>query len=246
MSSTSFSIPRILAHSVTSAFRRFASGPPACSKWPTSPLVIATNFTLWPAAAHMAATPLALSSASSGCAPKAMILKGRWAGWFDWREGWAPATAINTRTVVASLSMKDAPAQIPNPKLQIPTDSQVPNPNKLPIFKSQSVGAWELGVRWDLELGIWDLTVLPLNPRRPALGERPHLLQGGHGGVTGESRDHRPVCPSELHALLGRLAGEQAVEQARGKPVAAADAIVDVELAGRRDVNPPVNRGDRT
>ena len=29
------------------------------------------------AAAHIAATPLALSSASSGCAPKAMILSGR-------------------------------------------------------------------------------------------------------------------------------------------------------------------------
>ena len=81
MSRTSFSIPRIRAHSATSALRRFASGPPAMAKWPTSPLVIATNFTLAPSAAHSAATPLAFNSASSGCAPKAMTLRGPAGGW---------------------------------------------------------------------------------------------------------------------------------------------------------------------
>ena len=49
-----------------------------------------------------------------------------------------------------------------NPKLQ------APNPNALPTSKSQTnsqlgiwieswFGIWDLGVRWDLELGIWDL-----------------------------------------------------------------------------------------
>ena len=39
-----------------------------------------------------------------------------------------------------------------NPKLQIP------NPKAFPTHKSQTVGRWELGVRWSLGFGAWDLT----------------------------------------------------------------------------------------
>jgi len=52
--------------------------------------------------------------------------------------------------------------QAPNPKLQIPTHAQTPNPKPPPnpIPKRLEVfGIWELGVRWDLELGAWDLTL---------------------------------------------------------------------------------------
>jgi hypothetical protein len=38
-----------------------------------SPFVVETNLTLCPAAAHFAATPPALNSQSSGCAPNAII-----------------------------------------------------------------------------------------------------------------------------------------------------------------------------
>src|SRR5262245_2971938 len=77
MSRTSVSMPKIRAHSETSALRRFASGPPAISKCPTSPFVIATNFTLYPRDAHTAAIPPVFCSASSGWAPNAMIRSGR-------------------------------------------------------------------------------------------------------------------------------------------------------------------------
>src|SRR5437660_10692540 len=67
---------------------------------------------------------------------------------------------------------------------------------------------------------------LPLNPRRPALGERLHLLQRRHSGVARIGRQQRAVGPTELERFLRRFAAEQAVEEARGKAVAAADAVV--------------------
>src|SRR5439155_1114957 len=42
-------------------------------EWPMSPLVTDTHLTLWPRAAHFAATPAVSSSQSSGCAPKVMM-----------------------------------------------------------------------------------------------------------------------------------------------------------------------------
>ena len=61
---------------MASARRRMASWPPPCSWWPASPLVTETKRTLAPAATHLAATPPARMSQSSGCAPKAMMRKG--------------------------------------------------------------------------------------------------------------------------------------------------------------------------
>src|SRR5437868_894379 len=52
---------------------------------------------------------------------------------------------------------------------------------------------------------------LSLNSRGATFGEGPHLLHGRHGGVAGESREQCAVRPSELHRLLGRFAGEQAI-----------------------------------
>jgi alkanesulfonate monooxygenase SsuD/methylene tetrahydromethanopterin reductase-like flavin-dependent oxidoreductase (luciferase family) len=49
-----------------SAARRRASGPPACSWWPTSPLVMESSRTFAPAAAHFIAVPAAFISQSSG------------------------------------------------------------------------------------------------------------------------------------------------------------------------------------
>ena len=49
-----------------------------------------------PGAAHSAATPLAFSSASSGCAPNA-IMRERRVGWLDCTDGCATATAISRK-----------------------------------------------------------------------------------------------------------------------------------------------------
>ena len=78
--------------------------------------------------------------------------------------------------------------------------------------------------------------VSSLNSRRASLGERPHLLDRRHRRVARERRDQRAVCPAEPDRLLRRFAGQQAVEQARRKAVAAADAVVDVDLARRGHV----------
>ena len=75
-----------------------------------------------------------------------------------------------------------------------------------------------------------------LNSRRAASGKRPHLLDLRHRRVARERRDERAVRPSELQRLLRRLAVQQAVNQSRREAITAADAIADVELAGRRDV----------
>src|SRR5436309_989659 len=42
-------------------------------QWPMSPFVQETNLTWWPCSAHLALVPPALSSQSSGCAPKTMM-----------------------------------------------------------------------------------------------------------------------------------------------------------------------------
>jgi hypothetical protein len=40
---------------------------------------------------------------------------------------------------------------VSNPKLQAPPPNTLPNSNEH--------GIWDLGVRWSLELGAWDLTL---------------------------------------------------------------------------------------
>ena len=74
--------------SSASARRRIASWPPPSVMWPASPLVTATNRTLWPSAAHLAATPAARMSQSSGCAPIAMILQRLLRVGARWRDEW--------------------------------------------------------------------------------------------------------------------------------------------------------------
>src|SRR4029450_3026201 len=76
LSRTTYSMPRRLADSCASLRRRMASWPPPSDMCPASPLVTATKRTLCPSAAHLAATPAARMSQSSGCAPMAMIRSG--------------------------------------------------------------------------------------------------------------------------------------------------------------------------
>ena len=47
-------------------------------------------------------------------------------------------------------------ARASNPKLQIPSSTARPTHNCQTAVK---FGRWRLGVRWDLELGTWDLAL---------------------------------------------------------------------------------------
>ena len=67
----------------------------------------------------------------------------------------------------------------------------------------------------------------------------------GHRRVAGERGQQRAMRPAEADRLLGRRAAQQPVEEPRREAVAAADAIEDVELAGRRHVGLPADPGDR-
>ena len=78
----------------------------------------------------------------------------------------------------------------------------------------------------------------PLDAGGAALGKRPHLIQRGHGRVAGECRNQRAVRPPELDGVFMRFAAHQAVEHSGGEAIAAADTIVDVELAHRRTDTP--------
>jgi hypothetical protein len=96
----------------------------------------------------------------------------------DWREGWSDRDrggvaavpglripAARNRTLRAGgLYRSFLGGQIPSSKLQIPTDSQVPNPNPTPnpipnrlgvdLGIGLGVGTWGCVGAWDLELGI--------------------------------------------------------------------------------------------
>src|SRR6516225_8131802 len=73
---------------------------------------------------------------------------------------------------------------------------------------------------------------LALNARRTALCEGANLVHGSHGGIAGEGGEESAVGPAELHGFLGRFAGEQSVDEAGGVAIAAANAVVDIELGG--------------
>src|SRR5262245_17912663 len=47
--------------------------------------------------------------------------------------------------------------QIPSSKSQIPTNPQVPTPNR-GVDWTLELGTWNLGFPWDLGFGAWDLT----------------------------------------------------------------------------------------
>lgn len=86
---------------------------------------------------------------------------------------------------------------------------------------------------------------LPLDARGSSLGERAHLFDSRHGRIAGEGGQQCPVGPSELHRFIGIFTGEQPVDEAAGKPVAAADTVENVQLTGRRDMRAAVHPGDR-
>src|ERR1039458_6282504 len=85
---------------------------------------------------------------------------------------------------------------------------------------------------------------LALDARTAAFGKSADLFEGGHGGVAGEGGEQRPVSPAELDGFLRGLTGQQAVEEAGGEAVAAADAIENVELGDRRGVGLAADPGD--
>src|SRR4051812_22572210 len=86
---------------------------------------------------------------------------------------------------------------------------------------------------------------LPLYPRRSSLRERPYLIDGRHGRVTGEGRDEGTMSPPEPHGLFGRFAGQQSIDQAGGEAVTTADAIVDIDIARRRHECVAIDPGNR-
>ena len=50
---------------------------------------------------------------------------------------------------------------------------------------------------------------LSLNPRRSALGKRPHLIDRGHGCVAGEGGQQRAMRPAQFDRIFRSLAGQQ-------------------------------------
>ena len=53
-------------------------------------------------------------------------------------------------------------ARASNPKLQAPTTKALPTANfHTAAGREERLGNWRLGVRWDLELGSWDLSAIP-------------------------------------------------------------------------------------
>ncbi len=77
---------------------------------------------------------------------------------------------------------------------------------------------------------------LPLNAGRSPRGEGFDFGQGGLRYVAGERRQQRPVRPAQPQCVFVRPPVDEAVDQARRKPVAAADPTDYVELHRRADV----------
>src|SRR5579883_449329 len=92
----------------------------------------------------------------------------------------------------------------------------------------------------------WRFAGLALNAGRCSCSDRADLGQAGHGCISGKSRQQGPVRPAKFKRLLGWLAGQQAVKQASGESVPAADTIVHIEFADRSDVMLAIDPGHST
>src|SRR5580658_2641419 len=89
-----------------------------------------------------------------------------------------------------------------------------------------------------------DAGSLPLNSGRSALCEGPYLVKCRHGSVAGEGGEQRAMRPAQLDGFSGVFAVEQAVDEAGGEAITAADAIENVEFGGRRGIRVAVDPGD--
>src|SRR6185437_15562353 len=85
-------------------------------------------------------------------------------------------------------------------------------------------------VLWVLKPG------LTLDAGRAPLGEGPNLSQRGHGRIAWEGREQGTMCPPQFHGLFGGGPGEQAIDEAAGEPVAAADAVDHLQLGRGRQM----------
>src|SRR5688500_8686683 len=77
---------------------------------------------------------------------------------------------------------------------------------------------------------------LPLDPRAPAAGDVGELFQRDLARVAHRAHEHRAVGDAEVDALLRLGAGEETVGEAGGEPVAAADAVFDLDVLEARAV----------
>src|SRR5580658_314909 len=77
------------------------------------------------------------------------------------------------------------------------------------------------------------------------MGESADLCERCHGGVAWKSGQQSAVRPSELEGLGGSLAREQAIKEPRGKAVAAAHAVVNIQFTHWRLVCLTLDPGRR-
>src|SRR5258706_10702073 len=72
------------------------------------------------------------------------------------------------------LMCRHAKSQIPNPKSQRNPNGQIPShATGFVVGDGPLIGGWELGVRWDLGFGVWEL-LRSLNPQGRSEAERVH------------------------------------------------------------------------
>ena len=83
---------------------------------------------------------------------------------------------------------------------------------------------------------------LPLHAGRSTFGECFHFLELGHGNVARKRREQCAMGPAQAQGLFRGPSGNEAVDESRGKAVAAADAVDDVELTNWADVALTVER----
>src|ERR1700677_4765448 len=72
--------------------------------------------------------------------------------------------------------------------------------------------------------------MLALDAGGTALSEGSDLFNGGHGRVAGKCGEQRAVGPAQFDSVFRRLAVQQAVDEARGKAITAANTIDHIEI----------------
>src|SRR5438874_28386 len=76
----------------------------------------------------------------------------------------------------------------------------------------------------------------PFDPRAAAAGGVQEFFERDLARVAAGAHEQGAVGDAEVDAVLGRLAGEEAVGEPAGEPVAAADAVFDLQVVEARPV----------
>src|SRR5260370_30414854 len=144
-----------------------------------------------------------------------------------------PITWIAPGTVIVISSTVTPPAAIASANARALSTDSARNTGTSPIsFNAFNTAIFSI-ISPNHKSLIANHCFLPLHPRSAALHDALHLIKSGHRRIARRSHGQRTVSAAAVHCPVRTLVVQEAVDQPRGKPGAATDAIEDLLIRHR-------------